>query len=138
QRRLRPVEQGSEIMNAMDRSIGAPKAPERFFINGRWMDPISKQTLKVVSPVTEELLITYPEAGQADIDRAVAAARDAFDKGPWPRMAPSERATYLRRVAKLLTERLDDIAHAWTLQVGAPISLTKKLVGQNPTLFDYF
>ncbi len=125
-------------MNAMDRSIGAPKAPERFFINGRWMDPISKQTLKVVSPVTEELLITYPEAGQADIDRAVAAARDAFDNGPWPRMAPSERAGYLRKVAALLTERLDEIAHAWTLQVGAPIMLTKKLVGQNPTLFNYY
>jgi len=125
-------------MNVMDRSIAAPKAPERFFINGRWVEPISKQTLKVFSPSTEELLITYPEAGQADIDRAVAAARDAFDNGPWPRMAPSERARYLRKVAELLTQRLDEIAHAWTLQVGAPISLTKKLVGQNPTLFNYY
>ncbi|MEX0954549.1 MAG: aldehyde dehydrogenase [Rhizobiaceae bacterium] len=125
-------------MNVMDRSIGAPKAPERFFINGRWIDPISKRTLNVVSPSTEELIITYPEAGPADIDRAVAAARDAFDNGPWPRMAPSERAGYLRKVAALLTERLDEIAHAWTLQVGAPIMLTKKLVGQNPTLFNYY
>ncbi|MBX3578729.1 MAG: aldehyde dehydrogenase [Rhizobiaceae bacterium] len=115
-----------------------PRAPERFFIGGRWVEPISRQTLKVVSPSTEELLITYPEAGPADIDRAVASARDAFDNGPWPRMAPSERAGYLRRVAALLTERLDDIATAWTLQVGAPISLTKKLVGQNPTLFSYY
>lgn len=115
-----------------------PRAPERFFIGGRWVEPISQQTLKVVSPSTEELLITYPEAGQADIDRAVASAREAFDKGPWPRMAPSERAGYLRRVAALLTERLDEIANAWTMQVGAPISLTKKLVGQNPTLFNYY
>ncbi len=115
-----------------------PRAPERFFIGGRWVEPISRQSLKVVSPSTEELLITYPEAGPADIDRAVASARDAFDNGPWPRMAPSERAGYLRRVAALLTERLDDIANAWTLQVGAPISLTKKLVGQNPTLFNYY
>jgi aldehyde dehydrogenase (NAD+) len=125
-------------MSVMDRSIAVPKAPERFFINGRWLDPISNRTLKVVSPSTEELLITYPEAGPADIDRAVAAARDAFDKGPWPRMAPAERASYLRRVAELLTQRLDDVAHAWTLQVGAPIMLTKKLVGQNPTLFSYY
>jgi aldehyde dehydrogenase (NAD+) len=125
-------------MNVMDRSIAVPKAPERFFINGRWLDPISKQTLKVVSPATEELLITYPEAGPADIDRAVAAARDAFDNGPWPRMSPAERASYLRRVADLLTQRLDEIAQAWTLQVGAPIMLTKKLVGQNPTLFNYY
>ena len=115
-----------------------PKAPERFFIGGRWLEPISRQTLKVVSPVTEETLITYPEAGPADIDRAVAAARDAFDRGTWPKMPPAERARYLRRVADLLTERLEDIAHAWTIQVGAPISLTKKLVGQNPTLFRYY
>jgi aldehyde dehydrogenase (NAD+) len=53
-------------------------------------------------------------------------------------MEPAERAKYLRKVADLLTERLDDIAEAWTLQVGAPISLTKKLVGQNPTLFNYY
>jgi aldehyde dehydrogenase (NAD+) len=125
-------------MNVMHRSVTAPKAPERFYINGRWIDPISSQTLKVVSPSTEELLITYPEAGPADIDRAVAAARDAFDHGPWPRMSPSERAAYLRKIAALLTERLDDIANAWTLQVGAPIMLTKKLVGQNPTLFNYY
>jgi acyl-CoA reductase-like NAD-dependent aldehyde dehydrogenase len=116
----------------------APRAPERFFIGGRWLDPISRQTLKVVSPSTEELLFTYPEAGPADIDRAVAAARDAFDNGPWPRMAPSERAAALRRVADNLTARLDEIANAWTVQVGAPISLTKKLVGQNPTLFRYY
>ena len=50
----------------------------------------------------------------------------------------AERARYLRKVAELLTERLDDIANAWTLQVGAPIMLTKKLVGQNPTLFNYY
>jgi len=116
----------------------APRAPERFFIGGRWLDPISRQTLKVVSPSTEELLFSYPEAGPADIDRAVAAARDAFDNGPWPRMAPSERAAALRRVADNLTARLDEIANAWTVQVGAPISLTKKLVGQNPTLFRYY
>jgi aldehyde dehydrogenase (NAD+) len=125
-------------MNVMSKPVAMPAAPERFYIGGRWVEPISKQTLKVVSPTTEELLITYPEAGPADIDRAVAAAREAFDKGPWPRMEPAERARYLRKVAALLTERLDEIAQAWTVQVGAPISLTKKLVGQNPTLFTYY
>ena len=68
----------------------------------------------MISPVTEERILSYPEAGQADMDRAVAAAREAFDNGPWPHMAPSERARYLRRVADLLAERLDDIAHSWT------------------------
>ena len=125
-------------MNVMPRIVAAPVAPEKLFIGGQWVEPISKQRLQVISPVTEERILNYPEAGPADIDRAVAEARDAFDNGPWPRMAPAERARYLRKVAELLTERLDDIANAWTLQVGAPIMLTKKLVGQNPTLFNYY
>ena len=115
-----------------------PKAPEKLFIGGQWVDAISKARLEVISPVTEEPILSYPEAGVADIDRAVAEARDAFDNGPWPRMAPSERARYLRKVGELLSQRLDEIANAWTLQVGAPIMLTKKLVGQNPTLFNYY
>ncbi len=128
-----------KAMNVMTRPVAAgPKAPEKFFIGGRWIEPISTKRLDVISPATEELVLSYPEAGPADIDRAVAAARDAFDNGPWPRMAPAERARYLRKVAANLTERLDDIAYSWTLQVGAPIGLTKKLVGQNPTLFNYY
>jgi aldehyde dehydrogenase (NAD+) len=115
-----------------------PKAPEKLFVGGQWVDAISKVRLEIVSPVTEEPILSYPEAGVADIDRAVAEARDAFDNGPWPRMAPSERARYLRKVGELLSQRLDEIANAWTLQVGAPIMLTRKLVGQNPTLFNYY
>jgi acyl-CoA reductase-like NAD-dependent aldehyde dehydrogenase/thiamine pyrophosphate-dependent acetolactate synthase large subunit-like protein len=125
-------------MNMMSKIVPAPKAPEKFFIGGKWVEPMSNRRLEVISPVTEERILSYPEAGEADMERAVGAAREAFDKGPWPRMAPSERARYLRKVADLLAGRLDDIAYAWTLQVGAPISLTKYLVGQNPTLFNYY
>lgn len=125
-------------MNVMTRTGQALKAPERFFIGGRWVEPASSRMLEVVSPVTEELLFRYPEASEADMDRAIAAARDAFDNGPWPRMSPAERAGYLRRVSSLITERLEEIANAWTLQVGAPISLTRKLVPQNATLFSYY
>lgn len=124
-------------MNNVARTF-TPKAPEKLFIGGRWVDAISKARLEIVSPVTEEPILSYPEAGVADIDRAVAEARDAFDNGPWPRMAASERARYLRKVGELLSQRLDEIANAWTLQVGAPIMLTRKLVGQNPTLFNYY
>lgn len=114
------------------------KAPDRFFIDGEWMEPLSARRLDVVSPTTEERLLSYPEAGPADMDRAVAAARRAFDDGPWPRMPAAERASYLRRVAALITARLDEIAWAWTVQVGAPISLTRKLVPQNATLFSHY
>ena len=125
-------------MNAMIRNLATSKTHEKFFINGAWVEPLSSQRLDVISPVTEERLLSYPEASPADIDRAVAAAREAFDNGPWPRLSSFERARYLRKVAELLTDRVDDIANAWTLQVGAPIMLTKKLVGQSPTLFNYY
>jgi benzoylformate decarboxylase len=125
-------------MNQLTDMGAALKTPEKFFIGGQWVTPLSSRMLDVISPVTEEVVMRYPEAGPDDMDRAVAAARAAFDDGPWPRMAPSERAAYLRRVGDLLKERLEDIATAWTLQVGAPISLTRKLVGQNPTLFHYY
>ena len=125
-------------MNAMIRNLTTSKTHEKFFINGAWVEPLSSQRLDVISPVTEERLLSYPEASPADIDRAVAAAREAFDNGPWPRLSSFERARYLRKVAELLTDRVDDIANAWTLQVGAPIMLTKKLVGQSPTLFNYY
>lgn len=125
-------------MNVMVRNDSTLKAPEKFFIDGQWVEPLSSRKLEVVSPSTEEVVMRYPEASAADMDRAVAAAREAFDNGPWPRFSPAERARYLRKVADLLASRLEDIAQAWTLQVGAPISLTRYLVGQNPTLFNYY
>lgn len=114
------------------------KAPDRVFIDGDWVAPRSGRMVEVVSPVTEQPLLSYPEAAPADIDRAVAAARRAFDHGPWPRMAPAERAAILRRAGDLIAQRLDEIAWAWTAQVGAPIGLTRKLVPQNATLFRYY
>lgn len=125
-------------MNVMNKTALAPRVPERFFIGGEWMEPLSANVLDVISPVTEELILQYPEASIADVDAAVAAARDAYDNGPWPRMSPRERAGYLRKVATNITARLEEIAQAWTLQVGAPISLTRKLVPQNATLFNYY
>ncbi|TVP72489.1 MAG: aldehyde dehydrogenase [Rhodobacteraceae bacterium] len=114
------------------------KAPDSFYINGDWVRPSSDKRIDVISPVTEEKLLSYPEATSADMDRAIAAARTAFDEGPWPRMSATDRARALRRVADRITDRLDEIAWAWTTQVGAPISLTRKLVPQNATLFSHY
>lgn len=125
-------------MNVAFNMPGTLRAPEKLFIDGAWVDPVSEKMLEVVSPVTEQVIMRYPEASEADVDRAVAAARSAFDTGPWPRLTPRERAEFLRRIAANITKRLDDIALAWTTQMGAPIMLTKKLVGQNATLFTYY
>ena len=73
--------------------------PHSFFVGGDWIEPSSGDLLSVISPVTEDVVMTFAEAKQADVDRAVAAARDAFDNGPWPRMSAAERAGGLREVA---------------------------------------
>ena len=64
----------------------------KLFIDGTWAKPATTATIEVISPHTEEVIAKVPEARDADVDRAVAAARAAFDHGPWPRMPPAERA----------------------------------------------
>jgi acyl-CoA reductase-like NAD-dependent aldehyde dehydrogenase len=114
------------------------KHPDCFFIDGQWVKPAGKGTLDVISPVTERVVMRFPEATPADVDRAVAAARKAFDSGPWPRMSAEERGKALLKVAELLKARLPELATTWTTQVGAPISLTRYLSGQPPELFEYY
>lgn len=114
------------------------KAPESLFIGGEWVKPSGSGRLDVISPVTEETVMQFAEAAPADVDRAVAAAREAFDEGPWPRMSAEERGAKLVEVAERLKERLPELAQAWTTQVGAPISLTRYLSTQSPELFEYY
>jgi aldehyde dehydrogenase (NAD+) len=127
-------------MNAAERTVAqySIKAPQSLFIDGKWVAPASKQTLSVISPVTEEVLMTFAAATEKDMDKAVAAAREAFDNGPWPRLDQKERGRLLMKVAEKLRERLPELANTWTAQVGAPISLTKYAVHQAPTLFDFY
>jgi acyl-CoA reductase-like NAD-dependent aldehyde dehydrogenase len=114
------------------------KSPHSFFIGGKWTRPSSNDTLSVISPVTEEVVATFAEGKEQDMDRAVAAAREAFDNGPWPRMSVQERSKYLLKVAELLKARHQELAEAWTTQVGAVISFTKYASSQPATLFEYY
>jgi len=108
------------------------------FIGGDWRKGSGGQMLDVVAPHTEELLLRYREATIADIDAAVAAARKAFDTGPWPRLSPQERGAKLKEVAALLKARMPELAEAWTGQVGAVIGFTSKASYQVPGLFDFY
>jgi len=114
------------------------KSPHSFFIGGEWVEPSSRDTLTLISPVTEDVLMTFAEAQAKDVDRAVAAAREAFDNGPWPRMSTADRAAALRRVAAELTARRPALSEAWTAQVGAPISFTNYASGQYAGLFEFY
>ena len=99
--------------------------PDRFFIGGQWVEPSTSRRFAVVNPATEDVHIHVAEAVEADIDRAVAAARTAFDQGPWPRMSPAERAHYLSRLADEVRKHAIDLGHSWTREMGILFSLSQ-------------
>ena len=94
---------------------------DKLFIGGRWEDPSSQRVIDVISPTTEEKIAHIPEGQAADIDAAVAAARQAFDSGPWPRLSQNERAAALRRVRDELEVRVAEMSEALTAEIGAPL-----------------
>ncbi|CAN7476949.1 aldehyde dehydrogenase [Variovorax sp. LjRoot84] len=99
--------------------------PDKFFIDGRWTEPSSASRIEVTNSATEELFLSVAEAREADVDRAVAAARKAFDHGPWPRMAHEERAKYMRAMAAELDKLAEPHARIWTTEAGALHGFTK-------------
>ena len=93
--------------------------PDALFIDGAWVAPAAGGTIEIISPHTEQVSAVVAEAREADMDAAVAAARRAFDEGPWGRTTPTERADYLRRMAAHLGPRQGELAAAFTAQIGA-------------------
>jgi len=92
--------------------------PDKLYIGGEWVEPKSGKQLEVVNPNSEEVVVRVAEAGVADMDRAVAAARKAFDEGPWPTTPPAERGRMVRELAERLKARTGELAKAWTAQIG--------------------
>ena len=101
---------------------------QELFIGGEWVASTGQGRIEVISPVTEEVYGSVPDATEADVDRAVAAARRAFDEGPWPRMTPEERADAIARLSAALQARSMDIADVITNENGSVKSFS--LMGQ--------
>lgn len=97
---------------------------DSFFIDGTWVKAQGNEVLDVISPSTEEVVGQVPVATEADMDAAVAAARRAFDQGPWPRMTPAERAEIMAKVSVGLQVRMDDLAKLISTENGAPYSFS--------------
>src|SRR5208282_3682399 len=100
---------------------------EQFFIAGSWHDPAGAETSPVSSPVTEDEIGRVAKPAKAEADRAVAAARLAFDEGPWPQLTASERGAALERLAEALHRRADLLSAVYTEETGAPIALSRKM-----------
>jgi acyl-CoA reductase-like NAD-dependent aldehyde dehydrogenase len=92
---------------------------DRLYIGGRWTEPTDPQLLDIRSPHDRSLIGRAAQATNADVDKAVAAARDAFDHGPWGRTKPAERQDVIVRLNKLRAARADEIAGRISAEVGA-------------------
>jgi acyl-CoA reductase-like NAD-dependent aldehyde dehydrogenase len=105
------------------------------FIGGKWAPPSSGERITVIGASTEEIIGSFPEGQEADIDAAVGAARAAFDDpAGWSSWSPAQRADALCRLADELDARKADIARAVSAQNGMPITLSEQLEGGFPTL----
>ena len=83
---------------------------DRLFIGNEWVEPSTDRTIEVVSPTTEEVFARTPDAAPADIARAVASSREAFERGPWASSTPAERADAIAALSQALQKRAQDIA----------------------------
>jgi aldehyde dehydrogenase (NAD+) len=101
---------------------------EKLYIGGEWVEPETSATIDVVSPHTEKVIGRVPDASPADMDRAVAAARRAFDDGPWPRMTAADRAEGIKRLSGAVQSRAQDLADTISSENGSPKSWS--LMGQ--------
>jgi aldehyde dehydrogenase (NAD+) len=115
------------------------KSYDRLFIGGEWTSPAGTGTIDVINPTTEEVMGRVPDATTTDIDRAVSAARTAFDEGPWPRMAPTERAAILTKVSAALQAEMQPMAELITTEMGSPVGWGAMAQVFAPTMiFDYY
>jgi len=100
--------------------------PAHLLIDGQWQEAASGETFDVLDPATGQRIASVAKGTAVDIDRAVAAARRAFTRGPWSRMLSAERGRLLNRLADLIESRLDEIAELESLDGGNPLSSLRR------------
>jgi len=114
------------------------KYPDRLYIGGEWIQPSSAARLRLVNPADEEIFFEVAESQPGDVEAAVAAARNAFDHGPWPRMAVTERAVLLRKMAEALDLRASSLENAWVRQIGVPVSMARGSSAGASAILNYY
>lgn len=115
---------------------GAPAKTTHFrelYIGGKWLAPAGTGSIDVLSASTEEVIGSVPEGTPADVDRAVRAARAAFDDG-WSQTSVQERAEWLRKLADALKQRAERIANTISQEVGSPIQMSTNIQAGLPVL----
>ncbi len=110
--------------------------PRKMFVNGKWVEAASGKTFPSYNPATGEVMAQVAEGDREDIDRAVKAARKAFETGPWPAMSASERGRLIWKLGDLLEQRLEEFAQLESLDNGKPLAVAR--VADVPLAVDLF
>jgi aldehyde dehydrogenase (NAD+) len=120
-------------------SINGVQDRDTLWIGGDWVSSDGGGSIEVISPHTEQVIATVPEASTADVDNAVAAARAALESGPWATMDPAGRAEILTNLTGALGGRAEDLAQTITAEMGSPIMFSHLgQVGATLMVADYY
>ena len=125
-----------KIVPPEEKVTGFVSRKHKMLINGRWADSASGKTFPTYNPATGEVLAQIAEGDREDINRAVEAARHAFENGPWPRLTASERGRLIWKLADLLEQNLEEFAELESLDNGKPLKIAR--VADVPLAVDLF
>ncbi|WP_433606780.1 aldehyde dehydrogenase family protein [Prescottella agglutinans] len=114
------------------------KHPGQLFIGGEWVEPSTSARFDVLNPATEDVFLTVAEADAQNVSRAVDAAREAFDRGPWARMTHAERAPYVHAIGAAIRERSAELGWIWTSEMGILAAVSRYASAQSGDVFDYY
>jgi len=110
----------------------------QLYINGEFVAPAATGTIDVIDPATTEVIAKAPDASAADVDRAVKAARAAFDDGPWKHSTAQDRGRVLFKLAQIVRDRADELAELETRNSGKPIVESEFDIADVATCFEYY
>ncbi|GEM31252.1 aldehyde dehydrogenase [Nocardia neocaledoniensis NBRC 108232] len=119
-------------------AFGSSGGDGQLLIDGAWRDAASGARFDVVDPGTGDAVACLAEAGAADVDAAVAAARRAFEEERWLRLSAAQRGVVLWRAAELIEADIENLARLESLDVGMPISQARLMIGEAVNMFRYF
>ncbi|MCA9936036.1 MAG: aldehyde dehydrogenase family protein, partial [Anaerolineales bacterium] len=111
--------------------------PTGHFIGGKWVESASGQQFETMNPATEEVLAKVARGGMAEVEQAVAAARQALS-GPWGMMPPKEHGRFLHTISQHITAHAGELARLETLDNGKPLSLAEEEVRGAARYFEYY
>src|ERR1700722_16496392 len=124
-------------MPSLDRNVSQFIArTHKILINGKWVDAASGKTFPTYNPATGEVLSRVAEGDKEDVNRAVKAARAAFETGPWSKITPSQRGRMIWKLGDLIEQHLEEFAQIESLDNGKPLTVAR--VADVPLAADLF